>query len=87
MIVQETFLYKRVTATAPLFAANSPSSCVSGFLCTTAGNVTLQDAASNDIVSVLAVTPGQFVNFPCACPNGATIVLSGGCVGTVFYNA
>jgi hypothetical protein len=87
MDIQEVWLPKRVAANIALFGKTTPNGAISGFLCTTAGNIGIQDADGNSIVDPCAVVQGQFLNFPCACPNGATVIVSGGCVGTVFYMA
>jgi hypothetical protein len=82
MIVQEVFDYKRMTASGVLFATTGQ---VAGFLCTTAGSVALKegtDGTGADIVSTIAVTPGQFVPMPFSCGAGAYAVLTGGCIGT-----
>jgi hypothetical protein len=79
MNVQEIFDYKRVNASATLFTGTG---ILGGFLCSTAGNVTVTDASDVDIVSTIAVVAGQFVPMPFACGNGAKCVLAGGCIGT-----
>jgi hypothetical protein len=81
--VQELYDYLRVTATAVLA---SGSSNFGGFICTTAGNFTLQDASGNDIISAIAVTPGQFVCGGIACPFGMKVVLTAGAIGTVYLS-
>jgi hypothetical protein len=60
------------------------SSVFGGFLCTTAGNFNLKDAANNDIIPAIAVVVGQFVTGGIACPAGMKIVLSGGAIGTLY---
>jgi hypothetical protein len=81
MNVQELYDYKRVTGNTTI----STLSCVvGGFLCTTAGNFALQDSAATDIVSSIALVPGQYIPLGICCPNGAAVVLTGGCVGTVY---
>jgi hypothetical protein len=82
MIVQEVFDYKRMAASGVLFQTTGQ---ISGFLCTTAGNVGVKegvDGTGSDIVSAIAVTAGQFVCMPFSCGVGAYAVLTGGCVGT-----
>lgn len=83
--VQELFVYKRLSAASTTLFGRNTGGALSGFLCTTAGTLQITDADSADIVSSLSLTAGQFVNFPCTCPNGATVALGGGCVGTIFY--
>lgn len=83
MAVQEAFTPLRVTAASTVLFAGA--GLLGGFLCTTSGTVTVQDGTGADIVSAIAVTPGQFVSMPFACGKGATILLTGGCIGTVAY--
>lgn len=59
-----------------------------GFLCTTAGSITVYDAATatgTPIVATMAVTAGVFHPLPFACAVGATVVCSGGAAGTVAH--
>lgn len=84
MIVQELYNYAPLAAnsTTTLIATNG---CFGGFICTTAGNFLLQDAAGNTIIAAVGVTPGQFICGGIACPGGVKVVLSGGAVGTAYW--
>jgi hypothetical protein len=82
MVVQELFDAVPIAATGVLFAAGKGNG-VAGFFCTTAGTITLQDAAgAADIVSAFAVAAGTFYPMPFGCPNGAKCVIAGGAAGT-----
>jgi hypothetical protein len=75
-----------------VLAANSTTtlaagSCVfGGFICTTAGNFTLQDASGNTIIAAIGVVVGQQILGGIDCAFGAKIVLSGGAAGTALVN-
>ena len=87
MIVQELYTPKplAVNSSTVIYPANSVCA-FGGFICTTAGNFNLQDASGTDIIPAIGVTAGQQVGMSCVCSNGMKVVLSGGCIGTLFHN-
>lgn len=70
---------------------NFNASCVSGFLCTTAGNIAISKLSSNSsgevvttVVPTLAVSAGDWVDIPIKIGTGlGRIVASGGAVGVL----
>lgn len=74
-----------------ILAANSSTQVRSGagelggFLCTTAGTITVYDGigASGKIIDTMAVTAGVFHSMPFGFGTGLYVVLAGGGAGTM----
>jgi len=80
-IIQERY-------TPVLMAANSTRTVskqsIGGFICKTAGAITVKDYSGNNLVDAVAVTVGSFLPIPIYLgPNGGSVVLSGGAAGTL----
>lgn len=62
------------------------SSCVVGFLCTTAGTITIVRKGQTDttLVNALAVTAGQWVDIPMIIGTGRGEITSAAAVGTLI---
>lgn len=59
---------------------------ISGFLCTTAGTITITDADGTELVAATAVSAGIWTRIPLLTNTsaGATVTLGGGASGTLF---
>jgi hypothetical protein len=82
MNVREVFTHKRMTASGAIF---SGIGALGGFLCTTAGTLSIEtgtDGNGTEVVSSLTLTAGQWVPLPFAFNDGAYANLGGGCIGT-----
>lgn len=82
--VQELYNYTPLSANFNNVISTAACNC-GGFVCTTAGSITYEDANGNVIIPLVNVSVGQvFPSVSFKCPLGLKIVLAGGCVGTLF---
>ncbi len=81
-VVSEGYTPKVMTASGAVFAGTG-TFC--GFFCTTAGNVTVNDASGTNLVPIFAAVVGTFYVLPIAANNGVSLVLSA--QGTAFWGA
>ena len=83
--VQEIYEYLALGVNFSATVSNTTTGVFGGFICTTAGNFTLQDASGNTIIAAMALVVGQNVLGALLCPQGLKVVLSAGCAGTLLY--
>ncbi len=70
------------TASSYTFAQGSPLS-IGGFLCVTAGTITVTRADGLTVIAAFPLTAGTWVPIPFYLGAGATIQLGAGCSGTL----
>lgn len=84
-VVQEVYNYLPLAANYSNVVSAAPATIFGGFICTAAGNFTLQDANGNTIIAPMAVAVGQTVYGGFFCPLGLKVVLSVGAAGTLLW--
>lgn len=84
MAVQEIYNPQPLGANVTVTLVNGPCT-FGGFIPITAGTFQLKDSAGNNLLGPVGVNILQFVFGGFACPNGAQVILTGGCSGTALY--
>lgn len=85
-MVQESWSYKPLVASGQVAARDGQ---LGGFLCSTAGTVTVYDnaaATGNVMVANMPVTAGVYHPMPFSFTTGCYFVLAGGATGTVAFD-
>ena len=70
------------TAGTYVFPSGAPVA-IGGFLCVTAGTLTLTKADGTVLINAFPLTAGTYVPMPFHCGPGATVTLGTGCSGTL----
>ena len=81
-VIKEGYNPTRITATNTIFTGDG---YLAGILCTTAGDVGVQDAGSNQIVDTITMEAGVYYPMCFALAGGCKITIAGGAVVTATY--
>jgi hypothetical protein len=85
MVVQEVYNPQPLAANSTTTIFAGPGA-FGGFLCTTAGQFTLQDASGSTLIATVSLSAGQMLPVGFVCGNGAKVLLAAGCAGTALYS-
>ena len=85
MVVQEVYNPQVLAANSSTLVFTGPGA-FGGFLCTSAGQFTLQDASGAPLIATVSLSAGQMLPAGFVCGNGARVILATGCAGTALYS-